>query len=66
MAEIARMVDAVVVPLAGEGSKHPPRRTSRARGPAGRRRRSWSTPTGCGDAYRAGLLYGMARVHGTG
>ena len=23
-------------------------------------------PTGCGDAYRAGLLYGIAHGHGTG
>ena len=57
--EIARMIDAVVVTRGGDGSSVFTR--------AGRidvpsvKPEAVVDPTGCGDAYRAGLLYGMAR-----
>jgi adenosine kinase len=58
--ELARMVDAVVVTRGGEGSTV---------FTGGRRidvpavkSEAVVDPTGCGDAYRAGLLYGMARA----
>jgi len=62
IAEIARMTDAVVVTRGAEGSilvtagqeTHVP-----AVAPEG-----VVDPTGCGDAYRAGLLYGLARDWG--
>jgi len=59
LAEIARRVPAVVVTRGGEGS------TIHAGGerheiPAVRAE-ALVDPTGCGDAYRAGLLYGRAR-----
>ena len=58
-AELARTVGAVVVTRGGEGS------TIHAEGrelaiPAVKPDKLVD-PTGCGDAYRAGLLYGMAR-----
>ena len=62
MAQIARMIDAVVVTLAGEGSSIL-RGASETRVPAVAAERLVD-PTGCGDAYRAGLLYGMAREWG--
>ena len=55
--EIAERVDALIVTLGGEGShiyvkdkriEIPPIKTSQL-----------ADPTGCGDAYRAGLLYGL-------
>ena len=58
LAAIAEQVDALIVTLGGEGSvihadgatySIPPARTT-----------SVLDPTGCGDAYRAGLLYGIA------
>ncbi|MGZ5597336.1 MAG: carbohydrate kinase family protein [Usitatibacter sp.] len=59
MAELARSLDAVVVTRGADGS------TVLAQGrelriPAVKAERVVD-PTGCGDAYRAGLLYGMAR-----
>jgi adenosine kinase len=62
IAEIARMTEAVVVTRGAEGSTlvtaghetHVP-----AVAPEG-----LVDPTGCGDAYRAGLLYGLARDWG--
>jgi len=59
LADIARRVPAVVVTRGGEGS------TIHANGerheiPAVRAE-ALVDPTGCGDAYRAGLLYGRAR-----
>jgi adenosine kinase len=57
--EIARMIEAVVVTRGGDGSsiftggeriEVPPVKPEAV-----------VDPTGCGDAYRAGLLYGMAR-----
>jgi adenosine kinase len=59
VAEIARMIDAVVVTKAAEGSTvHT--RAGDVDVPAVKAREVVD-PTGCGDAYRAGLLYGMAR-----
>lgn len=59
VAEIAARIGAVIETLGGEGS-----RVHTAEGvievPAVKAR-SLVDPTGCGDAYRAGLLYGMAR-----
>ena len=62
VADIARGIGAVIVTRAGEGS------TVHADGaeihiPAVRPD-TLVDPTGCGDAYRAGLLYGMARGWG--
>jgi adenosine kinase len=59
VAQIAHMIDAVIVTRGAEGS------TVRRRGgevdvPAVKPQ-GVVDPTGCGDAYRAGLLYGMAR-----
>ena len=62
VAEIARGIGAVVVTLGADGSVvHADGREIRvpAVKPAG-----LVDPTGCGDAYRAGLLYGMARSWG--
>ena len=57
---IAKRVEALVVTEGGEGSRiHADGRTVRL--PAVKPV-SVSDPTGCGDAYRAGLLYGI--VHG--
>ena len=62
LAALAERVDALVVTKGGEGS------TIHAGGrnyaiPAVKRR-SIVDPTGCGDAYRAGLLYGIAHGYG--
>ena len=56
---IARRVDALVVTLGGEGSRiHTGGATIHVPAvPAA----ELVDPTGCGDAYRAGLLYGMAQ-----
>jgi len=57
--EIARTIDAVVVTRGGEGSSvftHGARIDVPSVKPE-----AVVDPTGCGDAYRAGLLYGMAR-----
>jgi adenosine kinase len=57
--EIARTIDAVVVTRGGEGSSI---FTGGARiDVACVKADAVVDPTGCGDAYRAGLLYGMAR-----
>jgi adenosine kinase len=59
LADLTRMVDAVVVTKGPEGSS--------VHGRAGTidvpavKAQGLVDPTGCGDAYRAGLLYGMAR-----
>jgi adenosine kinase len=57
--DIAAMIGAVIVTRGGEGS------TLYTRGGridvAAVKAESVVDPTGCGDAYRAGLLYGMAR-----
>jgi adenosine kinase len=62
MAQLADMMEAVVVTRGAEGSTVftggksidvPPVKAERV-----------VDPTGCGDAYRAGLLYGMARAWG--
>lgn len=56
---IARRVDALVITLGGEGSRiHTEGATIHVPAvPAA----ELVDPTGCGDAYRAGLLYGMAQ-----
>jgi adenosine kinase len=59
VAQIARMIDAVVVTRGGEGSSVFTR-GGRVDVPAVKPE-AVVDPTGCGDAYRAGLLYGMAR-----
>ena len=62
VAEIARGIGAVIVTLAGEGSRvHTADGVIRI--PAVKPD-TLVDPTGCGDAYRAGLLYGMARDWG--
>ena len=59
VAEIARGLEAVVVTRGAEGSEiHAGGRVERV--PAVKPE-AIVDPTGCGDAYRAGLLYGMAR-----
>ena len=59
VAEIARTVEAVVVTRGAEGSEvHAGGRVEQV--PAVKAA-ALVDPTGCGDAYRAGLLYGMAR-----
>jgi adenosine kinase len=57
--EIAALVDCVVVTRGGEGATVWSR-GSRQDVPAVKAA-ALVDPTGCGDAYRAGLLYGMAR-----
>jgi adenosine kinase len=57
--EIARMIDAVVVTRGGDGSSVFTR-GGRIDVPSVKPE-AVVDPTGCGDAYRAGLLYGMAR-----
>ena len=62
VAQIARTIEAVVVTRGAEGSEiHSGGSVERvpAVKPDG-----LVDPTGCGDAYRAGLLYGMARTWG--
>jgi adenosine kinase len=57
--QIAAKVKALIVTRGGEGSRSMPTAsgsTSRSRSPE-----RVSDPTGCGDAYRAGLLYGLQR-----
>jgi adenosine kinase len=59
VAEIAHSIEAVIVTRGGEGSEvHAGGRVEQVSAvePVG-----IVDPTGCGDAYRAGLLYGMAR-----
>jgi adenosine kinase len=57
--EIARMIEAVVVTRGAEGSSV---FTGGARIEVPSvKPEAVVDPTGCGDAYRAGLLYGMAR-----
>ena len=59
IADIAERVDALVITLGGEGSViHADGATYAI--PAVRPT-AIVDPTGCGDAYRAGLLYGIAR-----
>jgi adenosine kinase len=57
--DIARMIDAVVVTRGGDGSSVFTR-DGRIDVPSVKPE-AVVDPTGCGDAYRAGLLYGMAR-----
>ncbi len=59
LAEIAKTVDALVVTL-GARRFGDPRRRHDDRDSRGEARGGASIPTGCGDAYRAGLLYGIA------
>ena len=59
IAEIARMVDAVVVTRGAEGSSV--HQGGRMVDIPAVEPDDLVDPTGCGDAYRAGLLYGMAR-----
>jgi adenosine kinase len=59
IAEIAGMIDAVVVTRGAEGSSIYTR-GARIEVPCVQAE-AVVDPTGCGDAYRAGLLYGMAR-----
>ena len=56
---IARRVDALVVTLGGEGSRIRSGGTTLAIPAVAPT--DLVDPTGCGDAYRAGLLYGMAQ-----
>ncbi|TPW11546.1 MAG: adenosine kinase [Halothiobacillaceae bacterium] len=55
--EIAERVDALIVTLGGEGS-HIYTRKHRIEIPAAAIK-AVADPTGCGDAFRAGLLYGL-------
>lgn len=55
--DIAQQVDAYIVTLGGKGS-HVHLKDHRKDIPAATAR-ELSDPTGCGDAYRAGLLYGI-------
>jgi adenosine kinase len=59
LAELAQRVDALIVTRGGEGSE------IHAKGEVMQvpcvKAEKIADPTGCGDAYRAGLLYGMAR-----
>jgi adenosine kinase len=57
--QLARLVDAVVVTKGAEGSTVHTREGELE--VAAVKARELVDPTGCGDAYRAGLLYGMAR-----
>jgi adenosine kinase len=60
--QLAEEVEALVVTLGGRiADLHGGRRVRDSRGAAG----AMVDPTGCGDAYRAGLLYGIGRA-GTG
>jgi adenosine kinase len=59
MTEIAGMVGAVVVTRGGEGSTIYTR--DNQADVASVKPEALVDPTGCGDAFRAGLLYGMAR-----
>ncbi|HMA31041.1 MAG TPA: carbohydrate kinase family protein, partial [Casimicrobiaceae bacterium] len=59
IAEIAERVDALVVTLGGEGSVIHAGGGTYAIPPV--RPEAIVDPTGCGDAYRAGLLYGIAQ-----
>lgn len=58
-AQIAERVDALIVTRGGEGSRvyHGGTVTEVACVPAD----ALLDPTGCGDAYRGGLLYGLSR-----
>jgi len=58
--QLAQMVDAVIVTRGGEGSSIYTRDTLYEIPAA--KASSLADPTGCGDAYRAGLLYGL--MHG--
>jgi adenosine kinase len=58
--EIAERVEALVVTLGGDGS-HIYTENRRIEVPPARVR-DVVDPTGCGDAYRAGLLYGLMRA----
>ena len=58
LADIARRVDALIVTRGGEGSEIL-LREDRLRIPVAQAS-ALIDPTGCGDAYRAGLLYGIA------
>ncbi|MGB7934422.1 MAG: carbohydrate kinase family protein [Gammaproteobacteria bacterium] len=60
--EIAERVEALVVTLGGDGS-HIYTENRRIEVPAATVR-DMVDPTGCGDAYRAGLLYGLMHVMG--
>jgi adenosine kinase len=59
LAELAERVDALIVTLGGEGSVIHAGDATYTIPPV--RPRSVVDPTGCGDAYRAGLLYGIAQ-----
>ena len=59
IAEIAERVDALVVTLGGEGSVIHAGDATYTIPPV--RPEAIVDPTGCGDAYRAGLLYGIAQ-----
>jgi len=56
--EIAELVDALIVTLGGEGS-HIYTKEHRIEVPSAPVKQV-ADPTGCGDAYRAGLLYGIS------
>ena len=58
LADIARRVDALVLTRGGEGSEIFAR-GDRLQIPVAQAS-ALTDPTGCGDAYRAGLLYGIA------
>jgi adenosine kinase len=60
VAELARTMEAVVVTRGAEGSSVYEAGGARIDVPAVQPE-ALVDPTGCGDAYRAGLLYGMAR-----
>ena len=58
-AEIAKLCGALIITRGEKGSEI--RERGRVIPIPGARARQVADPTGCGDAYRAGLLYGLAR-----
>ena len=57
-AQIAERVQALIITLGGEGSYVLTRENERIEIPTAKAKQVVD-PTGCGDAYRAGLLYGL-------
>lgn len=61
LAQLAQRVDTLIVTRGGEGSTVYQRGDAQAIAPVPAAQ--IKDPTGCGDAYRAGLLYGIAAGH---
>lgn len=60
--QLAGQVDALIVTMGGEGSKIYSAKRCIEIPPA--KAKDLADPTGCGDAYRAGLLYGIMNEYG--